>query len=212
MLDTGFDETNEKDGFQHWEGDCLWHLYCAFRMEKNRDEGWIDVTVSVGFRSLDEFLQKCPELGGIDPKQPCAMATDTGGLRGGPPYQAVQWRILRDTNPDTIGPEVVEEIRNYALRYFQEFGSLEKCLDAWEHRIFYNTDAFHGDAYLAAAYWLKGEKDRALNHVRKRLDDRREFYRKEGRHSTLLTIGEYERFLKFLENEYAMDHAIRRHL
>ncbi len=210
VLGAGFDATNEKDGFQHWQGDCLWHLYCDFRMEKDRDEGWIELTVSIGFRSLDRFLQKYPELGRINPKQPCAMAAGTGRLRGGPPYQAVQWRILPDTDPDAIGPEVVEEIKNWALPYFERYGSLDKALTAWEAGIFFNTPFPAGDCYMAAAYWLKGDRDRALNHIRKRLEDWREFYRKEGRHSTTRTIGGYERFLKFLEKEYAIDQGIKR--
>src|SRR6266852_5982755 len=168
-LELGFTRGKKAGWYVRWEGDCLWDLTCAFRMEKNRDEGWVFVSMCVGFRSLDEFLQRYPELGGINPNEPCAMGTDTSHLRGGPPYQSIQWRILPGSDADDIGPEVIHEIKNYALPYFDRFGSLDKCVAAWEAGIFYNAGVPHGDCHLAAAYWLRGDRERALNHIRKRL-------------------------------------------
>jgi hypothetical protein len=165
MLGCGFRKVKHY-WFVQWQGDSFRRVAVGFRTVSGRDEGWIEVTVGIGFRSLDTLLSKCRlDMELFNPDSPCAIATLTERLRGGPPYQTVQWRILPDVNANAVGPEVVNEVKEWALPFLDQHSSLEYTMAAWEAGQYYVT-RFQRDVYLAAAYWLRGEEERAVKVIK----------------------------------------------
>jgi hypothetical protein len=197
----GFQRPMKKHAvYYRWNSDCLHTLACGFRPEKGRDEGWVEVSACVGFRSLAEFLSQYPEMGigqSADPNEPCAMGGLTGRLRGGPPYQAVQWRTFPDSDPDEIGPEVVQEITNHAFPFYERYGTLDKALAAWETGVVY-TSGFSNDCNISGAYWIKGNHERAVQYFGNRLEYWRGRYEKDHLRTDWFTVERYESFLNFL--------------
>jgi hypothetical protein len=191
----GFRKTR-KDWFQRWEGDCLWRISCYLRQERGRDEGWFSITVCVGFRSLAEFLAPCPVCPVTDIKSPCAMGTDLGHLR--PPYNLHEWRVLPSTDVTWLGGEAVRELRDYGLPFFEQYGSLDKALKAWEHGTVYNLGS-RVHFYRAAAYWLRGERQRAVDLIEQRVQELDDDYRQHGRRTDFNERVRFDNFLLFLK-------------
>jgi hypothetical protein len=165
MLACGF-QKKDRHWFLNWRGDCMRRVAVGLRTVSGRDEGWIAVTVGVGFRSLDELLSRCPSIDHRyqDPDMPCAIATLTERLRG-IPQPTIQWRILPDVDPDLVGPEVVTEIREWALPFLDRYSSLEQAIAAWESGKYYGTRT-ERDEYLAAAHCVRGDPDRAIQVIK----------------------------------------------
>lgn len=97
------------------------------------------------------------------------------------------------------GLEIVEEIRRYALPFFEKYGTLDKCVIAWESEIVYNLGT-SVDFYLPAAYWLRGERERALGYVRDKIKHYDRLCEEKGRRQDFNTRESRETFLNFLES------------
>jgi len=146
--------------FYQWHGDCLWDIWCYYRDVRGADEGYLQTSVCVGFKSIHAFLSGCPEVPmDTDTKRPCTMGADIGYLR--PPYNTDYVHLTPDVDGDKLGVFLLGDIRNNALPYFEKFGTLEKAVEAWEKGVCYN--AIQARVYLlAAVYFLRGETARAL--------------------------------------------------
>jgi len=124
------------------------------------------------------------------------MATDLGHLM--PIHNLYEWRILPDTDETATGHEIVEAIELYGLRYFKDYGTLDKALAAWENGINYNLGS-RSDYYIAAAYWLRGDRERAIEFIRLRIAHYNDLYESQRRLLDLTLRREREEFSKFLE-------------
>jgi hypothetical protein len=195
LVRAGFKRAS-KDRFFLREGDALWRVVCGLRPEPGRDEGWLDVTVCIGFCSLAEFLCACPLVRIRDPEKPCAMATNLGHLM--PIRNFYEWRLLPDTNEITIGREIVEAINTYGLHYFEKYGTLDKALAAWEKGVNYNLGS-RVDYYVAAVYWLRGDRGRAIEFIHHRITHYSDLHRSYNRPLDLTLCREREQFSRFLE-------------
>lgn len=185
----------KKDWFFHWEGESLWRVATGFRKVPDRDEGWLSITVCVGFKDLASFLQDFSkeDIKGVN--EPCIMATDIGHLK--PPYSFFEYRLLPDINTAFLGSVVTNDIETFLLPYFTQYGDLEKALAAWENGITYNLGA-GADLYIASAYWLRGDQKRAIEFIENKIAYYDGLYRERNRRSDVMARAERERFLAFL--------------
>jgi hypothetical protein len=201
LFQLGFKGLRRLGSFAKWREDCMMSLHCGFLDGKFRDEGWLYITVGIGFRRLDEFLAE------FDPDayhalRPCSMGASTGKLRGGPPYQAIEWHLtpdVQDSDLPLLGDQIIAEIEEYAFPFLKRFDSLEACIKAWEAGEFFNTSYPHADYNLAGAYWINGDSDRAVRHVADRLESWRLADKRNPNQVHRIMISEYERFLDFLK-------------
>jgi hypothetical protein len=194
-------EMVDTEWFYRWVGDAYWRVACDLTRKPGLKLGTMGITVGVGFRSLAELL-KGFSLVKPDVNKPCAMATDLGHLR--PPYQYHEWIILPETDENKIGQEIAEAIKDYGLAFFEKYGTLEKAVTAWEAGIHFNS-AFK--FYLPAVYWMRGERERALNIVRENIAYYDAKYKEKKTQwdwmvepVNLRSRKEHETFLAFLVN------------
>ena len=184
--------------FLRWEGDALWRVSCSLRTEPNEDEGLVGVQVCVGFRSLEEFMEGFDTSPLRNPKTPCIMATEIGHLM--PQARWHQWRLLPEDDPHVIGHEIATAIEQYGLDYFAKYGSVDKALAAWEQGINYNLCS-RADFYIAAVYWLRGDRQRAIGFINRSIERYEALYQAQRQPSDRNLIKERQVFLKFLEEK-----------
>ncbi len=159
LLALGF-MRNKFSIFYKWNEDCLWRISCYYRDIRGADEGYLQTSVCVGFKSIHAFLSGCPEVPmDTDVKRPCTMGANIGHLR--PPYNTDYVHLTPEVDGDKVGVFLLGDIRSNALPYFEKFGTLGKAVDAWEKGILYNSKGV-GVYLLAAAYFLRGETAKAL--------------------------------------------------
>lgn len=175
LLRSGFSRTRHT--FLKWNADgCLWRV--GVLLTSLGGQATMLPTVGVGFRDIAAFLSRCVFLRiRADPNEPCAMATDLGRLMPGGRYLEIPISPSSDVN--SLGPQVRDSIERYALPFLENFGTLEKALRAWESGVTYNLGA-NADYYIAAAYWLRREKSRALSLIQERI----EYYDKRAERRT----------------------------
>ena len=92
------------------------------------------------------------------------MAADVIYLR---PFVQEPLRIAPTSSPDRVGISMLNDIKSFILPFFDEVGSFEKALAIWEKGRFYNAAGF-GTYLLAAGYFLRGDKPKALEVIRKK--------------------------------------------
>ena len=191
----GFEKRGRYTMFYKDTNDTVYRVAVGFRKVAGLDEGWLLITVGVGFRSLAEFLAPCQVALVRDVKLPCAMATDLGHLH--PPYRFGERHLSADTRAEQVGKEVIAELEQYGKAFFESYGTLEKVLAAWEAGTWFNLGA-HADFYMAAAYWLRGERARAIEFVRGRITHYDELYKEKERNPDLNLRIQREELLGFL--------------
>ncbi len=201
LLNAGFQGVG-KEWFFRWVGDAYWRFAFYLTRIPGLKLGTMVVAVGVGFKSLAEFMKDFP-LVKPDIGKPCAMATDLGHLR--PPYQYHEWRLVPETDEDQVGREIADDIKAYGFDFFEKYGTLEKTVAAWEAGVYYNS-AFK--FYLPAAYWMRGERERALAYVRENIAYYDAKYKEKKPTQwdwmvepvNLRSRKEHEKFLAFLLN------------
>ncbi len=147
--------------FYRREGDTYSRLSLGLQKSRITDEGWIDMHLCVGFYSLTRFVSGWSLLS-VDPKKPCAMPTTLLGLDRS--LRGKQWHLMPSTSAQEIGQEILDAIREHGLPFFARYGTLEKITNAWESGIAFNLGR-KVHCYLAAAYCLRGEPERALAYI-----------------------------------------------
>lgn len=181
--------------FRRVQDDSVHRIAATFRKVPRRDEGWLTVTVCVGFRSLAGFLKDFPVVQVKSPRFPCTMATDLGHLQ--PPFKYKEWRLLPETDSLMVGADVAGNITAFGFPFFESFGDLRKAVAAWEKGTSYNLGE-SSDYYLAASYWLRGEIDKAMAFARDRIDYYRALRQEKERNEDRNLLWDREAFLKFL--------------
>jgi hypothetical protein len=152
--------------FYKWNGNACWRIWPFLRQTKGVDEAFLHMTVCVGFKHLNEFLKRWPDAPfNIDTETPCDMTADVIYL--GPTIQAPQC-ITADSDSDRLGIFMWQDIQNYALPFFQRFGTFKQSVAAWEGGKFYNAKPV-GTYLLAAAHFLEGDKAKAFDVVQRQI-------------------------------------------
>lgn len=182
--------------FVRWEEDCLWRVGCCFTKMRGQDAGSFTIALCVGFPDLAKFLKNFPHCNVREVKQPCTMATSLEHLR--PPHNWPEWALISTSDVKAVGDEVASVLKEYGLRFFENYGSLDKCVAAWESGINHNLGP-SADFYLSSVYWLRGEKERAIEFVNAKITECIEMYNKQGNRSGLFLKRQREDFLKFLQ-------------
>ncbi len=192
--------------FIRWEAGCLWRVSAGFRKSRGRDEGWADVHVCVGFPALFSFLSSCPVINWDihDPKRPCTMAANIRHLR--PSNRTPEWRLLPECDVGLVGMEMVNDIKTYGLAYFDEYGSLEKALHAWESGVWHNL-GLSVYYFMAAAYCLRGQQAQAFALIESQIKHYRDLYQATGVPSDRSWMRQLEIFLEFLKQRCAQPTA-----
>jgi hypothetical protein len=176
--------------------DAIWRVTHSFRQ---RDFGGLmQVSVGVGFPTVNAFLAKAGVLNEqlVNIKDLSAMGTDLGHLK--PPYRYQEWNIDLLTDAETLGQELVDNLRNYALPFFENYGTLDKCVKAWEAGDFLNRGA-GCEFFLAAAYWMQGDRHRAIDYITSRTKYYHDEYQAKGKQSDYQVLQQRRKFLFFLK-------------
>ena len=163
LMEQGFRQNKFSIFYKQHDSDCLWRVWVYFQDVRGADEASVFTTVSVGFRSITEFLSKWPIAPlDTDIKKPCTMAAHMGYLR--PPFNSDPIRLTPEDDADELGKALWQDIHHHGLPYFERFGTLEKAFAAWKQGTFFNSSSVR--VYLlAAAHFLRGEKSVALQLV-----------------------------------------------
>lgn len=186
------------DFFIRWKGDCLQRVASLLTTNRATAEGKILVTVCVGYRSLEAFLHKCSFSTADRVQQPCAMATDLGHLHA--PYQYQEWRILPHTDPIVMGVEIGKELKEFGVPFLERFSTLDEALKAWEAGVRYNLGA-RAVFYVAAAYWLRGDRNRARQVVSEQIELHRRELHEQGTRVHSQALHRLQRFLDELDKQ-----------
>jgi hypothetical protein len=153
---------SRKDAFFRIEGDTVWYVYIDFNRDVPRDQGRIDVIVGVGYHSLDRFLKSFPGLAERIANcrgKPTTMGADLALLH---PRENREFWIYASSDPAEVANLILDELRTVGFDWLEKYGALDKTIAAWEDgRSRLLTDTM----YLAAAYWLRGEHERALKLI-----------------------------------------------
>ncbi len=165
LSEMGFSR-EKKSFFYKWHKDCFWRIWPLLRESRGVDEGFLHITACVGFRELTQFLarwEKGPK--DADLSKPCNMAADIIYLR---PIIQNPVRISPESDPDQLGIFMWHDINTFIIPFLERVGTLDKAFGSWKAGNFYNA-AGSGTYLLAAAYFLRGEKSRALETVQRQI-------------------------------------------
>jgi hypothetical protein len=152
--------------FYKWNKDCFWRIWPFLRESRGIDEGFLHITACVGFRELTQFLARW-ERGpkDADLSKPCNMAADIIYLR---PIIQDPVRISPETDRDHLGIFMWHDIKTFVIPFLDQVGTFDKAFESWKAGRFYNAAGF-GTYLLASAYFLRGEKSRALETVQRQI-------------------------------------------
>jgi hypothetical protein len=67
--------------------------------------------------------------------------------------------IFASSDPAEVANAILDELRTVGFDWLEKYGALDKTIAAWEAE---RSRHLFETMYLAAAYWLRGEHDRAL--------------------------------------------------
>jgi len=123
------------------------------------------------------------------------MATDIGHLAA--PHTFREWVLDSSVAAFTVKDEILERLRTHGLAYFENYGQLQRAVQAWETGINFNA-GYNISFYLAAYYFQSGEQQRALDKVGKIIADCEADYSKTGRNSALNQKRLFQSFDEFL--------------
>lgn len=185
------------DTFYRIEGNCVWKIAFVLSSKSGGAHGNFTGSVCVGFPELALFLKDFPQANIKETRRPCTMAAALNYLR--PPHNWPEWAITSTSNPQTLGFEFAKVLIDHGLPFFEEFGSLEKAVAAWEQGVTHNLTN-RAEFYLAAAYWIQGNREKALRHTRSCIAHYEKTYQAQKSRSVLSAKKEREAFLAFLEN------------
>ena len=151
-----------KDAFFRIEGNTVWFVIIDFVRDVPPDQGRIDVTVGVGYHSLDRFLKSFPGLAERIANcrgKPQTMQADVAQLH---PRECREIWIFASSDPAEVANLILDEMRTVGFDWLEKYGALEKTIAAWEGE---RSRHLFDTMYLAAAYWLRGEHERALKLI-----------------------------------------------
>jgi hypothetical protein len=179
---------SRKDEFFRIDGDTVWRVYIDFNRDVPRDQGRIDVVVGVGYHSLDRFLKTCPFV-----SHPIAMRRGKPSHMGAylavlHPRESREFWIFASSDPAEVANVILDELRTVGFDWLEKYGALDKTIAAWEDgrsRHLFDT------MYLAAAYWLRGEHDRALKLIEYERDKYGPFEKKRAMYHEVETAAQF---------------------
>jgi len=87
------------------------------------------------------------------------MAANLGHLANPPRY--LSWEIRSESDATDIGRDICLRIESYGLKFFADYGTLERAVSAWRNGTRYNLGNL-ALLYLAAYDWLQGNRERAI--------------------------------------------------
>lgn len=175
--------------FWKWNSGCFWRVWPFLRETRGVDEAFLHITACIGFPELTRFLASWAQMpSNVDMSKPCNMAADIIYLR---PSVQNPTRISPDTDPDRLGIFIWQDIKTFMIPFLEQVGTFEKAIESWEKGKFYNA-AGMGTYLLAAAYFLRGDKSRALNLVRAKIAGEEEQVRSGSAPLTTLNAAEMD--------------------
>lgn len=184
-----------KDVLCKWDEDCLWRIGNTTRKVRSVDHMTFAVFLCVGFRSLALFLEDFKGLALVNPRMPCAMATDLGHLF--PPFRYHEWKVWPNSDASALASEILSKLEEPGLPYLERYGDLDRSIEAWEAGVTYNLGEAV-DFYLPAAYWVKGDREKAMRHAEKRMEEIEGLCQTKGRQQDFMSRTEQKKFLEFL--------------
>lgn len=151
--------------FYKWNGNCFWRIWPFLRETRGVDEAFLHMTVCIGFRELSELFARWErESQKQKVLQPCNMTADIIYLR---PFVQEPLRITPTSSLDRLGISMLHDLKSFILPFLDEVGTFEKAFAIWGKGRFYNA-AGSATYLLAAGYFLRGDKLRALEVIRKK--------------------------------------------
>jgi hypothetical protein len=158
-------------------GDALWRVAVDFVRDVPRDQGRIDVSLGVVYTSLANFLKNCPILADtikMHGNNPLAVAADLAFLH---PRENREVWIFASSSPAEVANTILDEMRTAGFDWFEKNGSLDQTIAAWEAK---SSRRLWDTIFLSAAYWLRGDHDRAIKIVEKERDQYGPFEQKRA--------------------------------
>ncbi len=145
-----------------------------------RDQGRVDTGVGVGYTSLAMRFSRrvryslTPSNCSRGKPTAIAAAADLAFLH---PRENREVWIYASSDPAGVANTILDELRTVGLDWFEQFGSLEQTIAAWEAK---KCRHIRDTLYLAAAYWLRGDPDRAVALVERERDQYGPFEQKRA--------------------------------
>lgn len=184
------------------DGDIVQVLGAHFRKIRGEDAGWITVGVRVGSRSVARFLRMVPQvrgLGNLSEDAPIIFGTDLGHL--GPSRNLQEWQITPKIDTETLGQELLKEIRNHALPFFERYLTLKDVTNALESGRTYNSSEATAAFQRAAIYWIRGDQARATTLLEARIQSLEQAVKESQRSGDINSLRDVKAMLDFLRTQ-----------
>jgi hypothetical protein len=193
----GFKQKDDRTVIK-WEKDCLKRISFDYTKEPFVEDASVSITVASGFKTLTDFLRKCPGVYVGNPRQPAVMVTNIGELR--PPYRYDQWKLSPLSNSAEISNEIMSELLEFGLPFLEKYSSMDEVLEALQSGVRYNlglNDVF----YVAGILYLKGESKEALRVVEVSVEHFKKRYSSSQSRRDFERLKERESFLSYLKSK-----------
>jgi len=197
----GFQPGARGDVFRKRRGDCLQRVGISLDIDYTEDFGCIILCAGVRFRSLARFTRTISRFDPLNSGYPAHFGGEVGTLY--PPHVYSPWDVRPDTDPEALGRDVARALKDRALRFVEEYDTLESVMRAWEEGHFLTDELTW--CLLVSAYWMRGDKDLALERISARLARLAEKARSDPRLSIAAEIERIEELRDALLKTEASD-------
>ncbi len=139
------------------------HATLGFGMATHTDKGhiYVDVTIGVFHKDVEELLNKLTGYNSFDIMQP-TIGTQIGYLMPGNSYK--EWDFIENKDNSHLYDDILTNIQTYGFAYQEKMKDFDKLLEAFEKR---EPGIFNSarDRCLPILYYLKGDKQKGLKAI-----------------------------------------------
>ena len=165
LIELGFTPHRQLGGLARWSGDR--HEYLWFHSLYDKDYAVIESGVFVGFKSLAKFFRKCAAVHDFasitDTAHPNCVRAYVHKLKD--PRGSNGWSITPETDSVALGNQIFDECINYGLPFIERFSTIPLLIAHWKSERRQNNLSDPDEFRLAAALWLQGERQEAIEKL-----------------------------------------------